>query len=344
VNSPQILGIGTANPPIRLTQEQSFYATGYVSERIRKIFLNSDIEFRHFYFGGTPNREENSDQMNQRYLSGATKTGCRAILNCLASARRTVRDVDFLAVCTCTGYVCPDVGSRLIAHMGFNKNVQRASILGLGCAGALPALQRATDFVRAHPGSKALMLAVEICSACYYVDNSAETIIGNAICADGAAAFLLGAGPPVSRAYPEIIDFETFINAEQIGEVGLQHREGKLRIVLGVSIQHLAAPMIAAALEPLLARHGLSQSHIRFWVVHPGGRKVIDNVQKHFGLTDTQIRFSRTVLRTFGNMSSPTVMFVLDEVVRNGDPQPGDWGVMIALGPGMAAEVALLRW
>jgi predicted naringenin-chalcone synthase len=188
------------------------------------------------------------------------------------------------------------------------------------------------------------MLAVEICSACYYVDNSAETIIGNAICADGAAAFLLGAGPPVSRAYPEIIDFETFINAEQIGEVGLQHREGKLRIVLGVSIQHLAAPMIAAALKPLLARHGLSQSHIRFWVVHPGGRKVIDNVQKHFGLTDTQIRFSRTVLRTFGNMSSPTVMFVLDEVVRNGDPQPGDWGVMIALGPGMAAEVALLRW
>lgn len=94
----------------------------------------------------------------------------------------------------------------------------------------------------------------------------------------------------------------------------------------------------------MLRRHGLSQSHIRFWVVHPGGRKVIDNIQKHFGMSDSQLRFSRAVMRNYGNMSSPTVMFVLDEVVRTGDPQPGDWGVMIALGPGMAAETALLRW
>jgi predicted naringenin-chalcone synthase len=344
VNYPRILGIGTANPPIRLTQEQSFYAAGYESERIRRIFLNSDIEYRHFYFGGIPNREESSDQLNQRYLSGAVKTGCRAIVNCVESAGITVLDVDLLAVCTCTGYVCPDVGSRLIAHMGFSKNVQRASIIGLGCAGAVPTLQRATDFVRANPGRRALMLAVEICSACYYVDNTLETVIGNAICADGAAAFLLGTGQQTDPGYPQIIDFETFLDTEQIEEVGLQHRNGKLRIVLGASIQHLAGPMIEKALHQLFERHELSRSHIRFWIVHPGGRKVIDNVQKHFGMTADQLRFSRIVLRNYGNMSSPTVMFVLDEVVRNGDPRPGDWGVMIALGPGMAAEVALLRW
>ena len=255
-----------------------------------------------------------------------------------------MRDVDFLAVCTCTGYVCPDVGSRLIAHMGFSNRVQRAAIIGLGCAGALPTLQRAVDFVRANPRRQALMLAVEICSACYYVDNTLETVIGNAICADGAAAFLLAAGRQGNPSYPQIIDFETFIDTAQIDEVGLQHREGKLRIVLGASIQHLAGPMIEKALQPLLQRHGLSRSHIGFWVVHPGGRKVIDNVQKHFGMTDAQLCFSRTVLRNYGNMSSPTVMFVLDEVVRSGDPRPGDWGVMIGLGPGMAAEVALLRW
>jgi len=349
VNSPRILGIGTANPPIRLTQKQSFHAAGYQSERIRKIFLNSDIEYRHFYFGGTPNREETSDQMNERYLSGAMKTGCRAILNCLESARTSVKDVDFLAVCSCTGYVCPDVGSRLIAHMGFSKNVQRASIVGLGCAGAVPTLQRAADFVRANSCRLALILAVEICSACYYVDNTLETVIGNAICADGAAAFLLGAGEQTAGAYPqvlypEIIDFETFLDTEQIEEVGLQHRNGKLRIVLGASIQHLAGPMIETALQQLVRRHGLVQSDIRFWVVHPGGRKVIDNGQKHFGMTDGELRFSRLVLRNYGNMSSPTVMFVLDEIVRNGDPRPGDRGVMIALGPGMATEVALLRW
>ena len=87
VNHPRILGIGTANPPIRLTQEQSFHAAGYQGERIRKIFLNSDIDYRHFYLEGAPNREESSDQLNQRYLRGAMKTGCRAILNCVEGSR-----------------------------------------------------------------------------------------------------------------------------------------------------------------------------------------------------------------------------------------------------------------
>jgi polyketide synthase Type III len=344
VNHPRILGIGTATPPDRFTQEQTFHAAGYQSERIRKIFLNSEIDYRHFYLEGVLNRADSSEKLNQRYLRGAMKTGCRAILNCLKEAETTVQEVDFLAVCTCTGHVCPDLSSRLIEHMDFSHSLQRTSIVGLGCAGALPTLHWAVDFVRANPERQALMLAVEICSAGYYVDNTLETVVGNAICADGAAAFLLAGEHQAKFKYPQIVDFETFIDSEQIEEVGLHHRDGKLRIVLGASLQRLAGPMIEAAVQQLLQRHGLSRSHIGFWAVHPGGRKVIDKVQKHFGITDAQLRFSRAVLRNYGNMSSPTVMFVLEEIVRSGDPLPGDWGVMIALGPGMAVEVALLRW
>ena len=344
MNHPSIIGIGTANPALRLTQEESFCVTGYDSERVRKIFLNSDIDFRHFYFEGSLNRNESSDELNERYLRGAMHIGCRAIANCLNSCDLLAEDADFLAICTCTGYVCPDVGSRLIAHMGFNSSIQRASIVGLGCAGSLSTLQRVTDFVRANPDRKALMLAVEICSACYYVDRTLETVVGNAICADGAAAFLISGTTDAVSLYPRIVDFESFIDSERIEEVGLQHRNGKLRVVLGESLQHLAGPMIEKGLQPLLQRHGLSRSQIRFWVVHPGGRRVIDRVQKHFGMNDAQLRFSRSVLRNYGNMSSPTVMFVLDEIVRTGEPRAGDWGVMIALGPGMAAELALLRW
>lgn len=186
------------------------------------------------------------------------------------------------------------------------------------------------------------MLAVEICSACCYVDRTLDTVVGNAICADGAAALLLS-GTSEDSLYPGVSEFENFIDSEQIEEVGLQHRNGKLRIVLGESIQHLAGPMIEKALQPLLQRHGLSRSQIRFWAVHPGGRRVVDRVQKDFGMTDAQLRFSRSVLRNYGNMSSPTVMFVLDEIVRSGEPRAGDWEVMIA-GPGMAAQLALLRW
>lgn len=354
--NPQILGIGTANPAPRFTQEEAYRLAGYDSQRILEIFLNSDIDTRHFYVDiQNINRHETPDELNQRYLRGAMEIGEQAITNCLDAANLKVCDVDLLVTCSCTGYVCPDVGTRLIAQMGFRRDVERAPMMGLGCAGALPTLQRASDYARAHPGRKALMLAVEICSAAYFIDHTLETVVGNAICADGAAAFLLstsasnarGSGPEMHdtpAALPQIVDFESFIDPGQLDKVGFEQRDGKLRIILAALIRDLAAPMIARSLDPLLARNGLARSDIRFWVAHPGGRKVIDNVQREMGLTDEQLRHSKKVMRAYGNMSSPTVMFVLDEVARQGDPQPGDWGVMIALGPGMAAETALLRW
>jgi predicted naringenin-chalcone synthase len=111
-----------------------------------------------------------------------------------------------------------------------------------------------------------------------------------------------------------------------------------MRIILANEVRRLAGPLIERALHALLKRNRLNRADVRFWVTHPGGRKVIDNLQKHLGLTDEQLRFSRAVMRNFGNMSSPTVMFVLDEVMRTGHLQSGDWDVTVALGPGMAAE------
>ena len=314
---------------------------GYTSPRILEIFRNCDIDFRHFYVAPGQIREETPGELNQRYLRGAMETGCQAVAACLQAAQSKVTDIDLLVVCTSTGYVCPDLGSRLIAHMGFRSDIHRAVMVGLGCAGALPALQHACDFVRAHPKGKALMLAVEICSACYFVDDTMDTLIGNAICADGAAAFLITGKHGVK---PMVLDHESCVASEHIDKVGFEHKDNKLRIILANEVRHLAGPLIERALDALLKRNRLNRADIRFWVAHPGGRKVIDNLQKHLGITDEQLRFSRAVMRNFGNMSSPTVMFVLDEVMRTGDPQPGDWGVMVALGPGMAAEAALLRW
>jgi len=346
VTNPRILAIGTANPPHRFTQEEIYRLAGYQSPHILEIFRHSDIDYRHLYIDPENfSRDETPDQLNERFLRGAMEIGCLATRRCLNGAGLTPRDVDLFLVCTCTGYVCPDVGSRLIRHMQFRKDCQRAPMLGLGCAGAVPTLQRAWDFARANPGRRALMLAVEICSASYYIDNSLETVVGNAICADGAAALLMSTEAANDGArIPAVVDVQSYLDTEQQDKVGFGQREGKLRIILHPSIRDLAAGMIESAIDPLLERNGLKHSDIRFWVAHPGGRKVIDNVQQQLGLTDDQLRFSRTILRNFGNMSSPTVMFVLDEVVRNGDPQAGDWGVMVALGPGMAAEAALLKW
>lgn len=343
-NNPTIRGIGTATPQSRFTQEEAFQLSGYTDDRVRGIFLNSGIDHRHFYIKGEPNRFEDSDQLNDRFLKGAMNTGCRAIRECMEKTGMSVQAIDLLVVCTSTGYVCPDIGTRLIGHMGFRRDVQRASIAGLGCAGAIPSLQRACDFVRAHPRSIALTLTVEICSACYYVDNTVETIVGNAICADGAAAVLLMTDDSPKQPYPAIVDFQSFLDPAQLDQVGFDHRQGKLRIVLSNEVRNLAAPLLQNAIEAMLPRHSLTPSDIRFWIAHPGGRKVLDNVQKHLRLTDDQTQFSRHVLRNYGNMSSPTVIFVLDDVANRGNPQPGDWGIMSALGPGMAAEICLLKW
>lgn len=339
-----ILAIGRATPTFRVSQQQSLELVGYRSKRIRKIFLNAGVDYRHFYFPAGPRLDEDPDASNQRYLAGALETGCRAARDCLDTADLSPRDVDLLVACTSTGYACPDVGTRLIGRLGLRPDVQRAPMSGFGCAGAIPSLQRACDFVRAHPGCIALIVAVEICSACYYVDDTLETVVGNAICADGAAALLLTSCCSARSPYPRIVDFASFVDPGHVSLVGMTQRWGKLRIVLGAEVPALAAGLIQGALSPLLERHHLTQSDLRFWVAHPGGRKVIDKVQQQLGLTDTQVRHSTAVLRSYGNMSSPTVLFVLEEVVRQGAPQPGEWGVMTALGPGMAAEVALLQW
>lgn len=341
---PEIRSIGTATPDARFTQEETFHLTGYTTERIRQIFLNSGIDYRHFYFDGEPNRFEDSDQLNERFVKGAMHIGCKAILNCLSRAGMKTTDLDLFVVCTSTGYVCPDVGSRLIGHMGFRHDVQRSSIVGLGCAGAIPTLQRVYDFVRAHPGRTALALCVEICSACYYVDQSLETVVGNAICSDGAAALLLTTASSPETIAPKIVDFQSCLDPAQLDQVGFDQRQGKLRIVLSNHVRNLAGPLLEKAIGGILERNSLKRSDIRFWIAHPGGRKVIDNIQEYLSLTEAQTQLSKHVLRHYGNMSSPTVLFVLDEVVQNAKPCPGDWGLMLALGPGMAAEACLLRW
>ena len=120
------MSIGTATPAYRVTQAESFRLAGYHDRRIRRMFLNSGIDYRHFYFDGEPHLDETSDQLNERYLRGALQTGCRAARTCLDAAGVVPSDVDLLVVCTSTGYVCPDIGTRLIGHMGFRPDVQRA--------------------------------------------------------------------------------------------------------------------------------------------------------------------------------------------------------------------------
>lgn len=341
---PVILSIATAVPR-RFSQEEAFALSGYTSPRIRQIFLNSDIDYRHFWLD--PERfmpQESPDELHARYREGAFHLACLAARRALVAAGLQATEIDAIFVASCTGYLCPDLGTLLVGHLGLRLDVQRGALLGHGCAGAMPLLQRAHDFAAAHPGSRVLAIAVEICSACYYFDTSMETIIGNAICADGAAAAILGTESAKDQCAPQLLAFQTVIDPSQLDKVGFEQREGKLRIVLASEIRNLAGPIIEKCLGGLFRQGGVAQEQIAHWILHPGGRKVLDKVSVHLQLSEESLRHSRHVLRNFGNMSSPTVLFVLDEVQRTAQPQPGDYGVLLALGPGFVAEGALVQW
>jgi predicted naringenin-chalcone synthase len=346
--SPAILAVGTANPRRRYSQSEIYDLAArssefYRSERVRQIFMNSDIDYRHLDFDiETFDPGETSDQLHRRFERGSMEIGAAAIRECLAAGKIEISGIDCIIAVSCTGYLCPGLSSLLIKELGMNRTIQRADLLGMGCAGAMPGLQRAYDFVKAYPSKRALLLTVEICSACYYVDDSLETVVGNAICADGAAAVVVGMSE--GATVPHISGFATLLEPSLIGAVGFEHREGKLRIILSKDIRAIAGGLARKVVFQLLDDAGIRKEQIRHWILHSGGRKVIDNVRTELGLTKEEVRNSECVLRNFGNMSSPTVLFVLQETLRHSSPQPGDLGVMLAMGPGLALEAALLTW
>ncbi len=349
---PAILSLGTAVPSNRYSQEEIYamactYSETYRNPRVRHLFMNSDIDHRHLYLKRDDLKGlETSDELHERFRRGAIDIGTAAITTCLANGGCDVSGIDFIVVATCTGYLCPGLSPIFVKELGFRNDVQRADLVGMGCAGAMPALQRASDFVRSHPAKKALVLTVEICSACYYFDDSLETVVGNAICADGAAAVIVGMTD--ESPAPRIAGFATRLEPALLESVGFEQHEGRLRIILSKDIRDLAGELAQGLVDALLRENRIQQDDISHWVIHSGGRKVIDTIQRALTLTDTQVRHSRHVLRQFGNMSSPTVLFVLQEALRNtngnGPPKLGDLGVMLALGPGLAVEAALLVW
>jgi predicted naringenin-chalcone synthase len=322
LNQPRITAVATATPPDRFTQEEVLQMAGYTRPIARDIFMNSDIDYRYLYVNpATDHPGEDLDKLHRRYREGAALIARQAAERSLEKAGLTTDDVDCILVCSCTGYLCPDLSTVLVKEMGLASRVQRGALLGL---------QRAYDHARAYPDHRVLMVAVEICSAAYYIDDTLETLIGNAICADGAAACIItcrddagGDGHPG----PRIRSFASVLDPNCQSSVGFEQRQGYLRIILAPTIRDLAPPIIDRALDELLPPEGVERSGIRHW-----------------GLSDDDVAVSRHVLRNYGNMSSPTVLFVLNEFMKNGDAKAGDLGVMLALGPGFAAEAALLEW
>jgi predicted naringenin-chalcone synthase len=340
VQTPRIAAIGTAVPVPRFTQGELADLFRYGDGLRRSFFFNSGIDARHLYLPTMPSRAETIDERSTRFAEGSVRLGVEAVENCLAQAGLAVSDVDFLVTTTCTGRLVPSLDAHLIGALGLRSDVQRVHVGDTGCASAVVALQQAWNYLRAFPERRALAVSVELCSTTYYLDDEAETAVANAIFADGAAAVLL----TTAGDGTELLGHRTLIRSEYLDRMGFTFPDGFYRILLSPEVRRIAPAMMEELTGTILKDHGVAREDVRFWVLHSAGRRVIENAQSLLGLTDDDVQYSRDVLRRFGNLSSATVLFVLDAVLRSRRPRPGDIGLMMALGPGFAAEGALLRF
>lgn len=347
----RILALGTANPPLRVSQEQSYQA--YVnmvplSERARgllkRIFVdNGSIGYRHFGMDSLADIVQDSqDELITRYRKFAVRASVEAAQQALRRAGSGPEDVDAIVVNTCTGYLCPGLTSYVAEALELKPHIRPFDLQGMGCGAALPNLETARNYLQAHPDSNVLTIAVEICSATIYFDEAPDILISNALFGDGAAAALLTNRP--GEGGVRVKDLAAGLYPQDRQHLYYRTENSKLRNVLSIEVPEVGARRGGEVIGRLLAANGLAQDAIDHWIVHPGGEKVLDAFEEALDLPAEALAASRRVLYEYGNMSSATVLFVLDEVLRGGAAQPGDTGVMCSFGAGFGAYAGLIEF
>lgn len=355
----RIASLGTALPPLRLSQQeaQDFILSRFNVEEdtktlYRRVLANKAIEHRFFGLSDLDDvLEKDLDRIQARFEEWAVKLATAALIKALHKAGLAATDLDFLAVTTCTGYVCPGLSAFLVGSCGLRPDVRARDLVGMGCGAAVPALEAAHDFIQTNPNARAAVVCVEICSAAMLSGDAPDLVISNAIFADGAAAAILQDAPAApdemnteAGGLPQICGFSSLTLPAWRESLRFRKEKGFLRNVLGKEVPAQAAEALQEVIDALLRDNNLALSDISSFLFHAGGQKVLDTIQSSLALPPQALLSSRLVLRRHGNMSSPTVLFVLEEEQRRRPLEPGSWGVLAAFGAGFSAHAALLRF
>lgn len=350
--SPRLLAVGTATPPRGYTQREVLERFGITDRRVISLFRNSHIHRRHLFlpegaWGQVP--VETQEQLLARHRSGALRLGRDAVEQCLARSGVAVTDIGYLCCVTSTGFLCPGLSAHLLKHLGLREDCGRVDVVGMGCNAGLNGLHPVVAWCSRNPGRYALLLCVEVCSAAYVVDGTMRTAVVNALFGDGAAALLVGTEAPrgvIGDPHPRPVDFDSQILPEAIEAMRFdwQQEHQKFSFYLDPEIPYVIAANVARPVTRLLGRNGLARRDIRHWLVHSGGKKVIDGIKYNLDLTDHDLRHTLSVLREYGNLSSGSFLFSYQRLVRERVVEAGDLGVMLTMGPGTTIEAVLLRW
>jgi alkylresorcinol/alkylpyrone synthase len=287
------------------------------------------------------------ETQNRTYREIACAAGTDVARRAIESSSLPPSAIDMVVSVSCTGFMIPAVDAHVANALGLGPRLARLPITESGCAGGVVGLARATDYLAAHPERAALLLALEFSSLTFQRwDRSATNVVSTALFGDGgASAVLVGERHPLASAgLVRVRDAESVFFPGTTHLMGFELRNQGLQILLDKGLAPFVRRTIVPAVEGFLAPRGLARSDIRRFVLHPGGRRVIQAMAERLGLEPEDLAPTEAVLKEHGNMSSVTVLFVLDEILRRHRPEPGALGLLGAFGPGFAAELALLEF
>jgi alkylresorcinol/alkylpyrone synthase len=347
-----IIGTGTATPPNRYTQLecwQAFQDSARFSKLktrskaiLRKVLTGDNgIATRHLalesldrVFDPTP------DALHARFIEHAPALATQAAERALADSKILPHEIDAILISTCTGYLCPGSTSYVGERLSLRPDVLTLDLVGQGCGAAIPNLRAAEALLASGRCERVLSICVEVCSAAFYLDDDPGVLISACLFGDGAGAVVLS---PVAKGGRRV-KWKTAGSLLKPGDRDLlrfEQRNGMLRNILTPEVPSLAARHVAALFEDTLAHGGVARSQITGWIFHPGGRDVLLALREKFRLSARDVRWSEAVLREYGNMSSPSVLFALQAALADGAPG-GIWWIS-SFGAGFSCHGALLE-
>jgi alkylresorcinol/alkylpyrone synthase len=337
-------------PPHVLTQQQVKETIGPVFELdarrlnvMLRVIENSRVDKRHLAF---PLEHVIAPrplwQVNREYQEKAIELGREAARGALDSAGLAPEEIDLLITVSCTGIMIPSIDAFLINELGMRRDTRRLPVTELGCAAGAAALSQAADYIRAYPDANVLVLAVELPSLTFQRgDNSPAHLISCALFGDGAAAAVVTGQ---ARSGARIVSTMSHLFPSTYDAMGFDLRDSGFHIVLSKDVPNLIRAEIAGLTARFMERCNSKREDLAFFWIHPGGQKLLANIESELGLNGDDTRASWQVLSQYGNLSSATVLFIASEGWEARPAGKKELGLMAAFGPGFSAEMLLLEW
>jgi alkylresorcinol/alkylpyrone synthase len=351
--APMVNAVGTALPPNYVSQEvlsatlQAFWTgRGATLSGFERLYRATMVSGRYLALPIADYRNLDSfEKSNRAWLQVAPQLGTAAARQALSAAAVDAQEIDHIVLVTGTGIATPSIDTRIIGALGMRADVKRTPIFGLGCAAGAAGFAHAADYLRGFTEHRVLLIAVELCSVTLqHSDVSVANLIASGLFGDGAGAVVLSGGARGGRTRPQVIDSRSILYSGTENIMGWQMVDSGFKLVLSPDIPELVRRNVPRDVDKFLEQHGLNRKCIKHWIAHTGGPKVLRSIEEGLELPPCALRHSWESLRQAGNLSSASVLFVLADLLKAGETLDGDYGVMLALGPGFCLQMVLLRW